>query len=342
MYITGLKIPVTDAIDKAALKDLFAKSPLLIIKNPDILSPDEFIDFLTIFDADCDRDAIDNPGAYPERLLQPFDHLPCSPHVSPRGHFKQNNLFGMAEISGISQYPYIEKYVWHTDLLGHPTKLPPRVTGFHVVEQPLIGGETDFICGNTVYNNLPPAIKTASENIVYEVNRKTFLSDAKKFDYSGTIKLQDADQSLMEDTVALPLVFGGDGIRSPCVLLQSSFFEKVQGWGYNESNTWLKEYMRDYVLPHRISIQWKKGDIGVCNNRRFIHSSTPSKRYTDYTESSTRLLLQTFLPTTAPLKYLSHPELDEAVHFRVGWTTTVEASRAAGHATRAFYSSLSK
>jgi len=59
--------------------------------------------------------------------------------------------------------------------------------------------------------------------------------------------------------------------------------------------------MYEKVLPHRFSIQWKKGDLGVFNNRRFIHSSTPARNYLEFEDISKILLLQTFLPTKRPL-----------------------------------------
>jgi alpha-ketoglutarate-dependent taurine dioxygenase len=57
-------------------------------------------------------------------------------------------------------------------------------------------------------------------------------------------------------------------------------------WSIKESREWIKTFMNKKVLPHRVSIQWKKEDLAIFNNRRFIHSSTLGRNYLDNPESN--------------------------------------------------------
>jgi hypothetical protein len=255
--------------------------------------------------------------------------------VAPRGFFQKDDVHGTGPIKVGPREPFVTDYVWHTDLLGHPSKTPGVITGFHIVEQPLIGGETDFICGNTVWDHLSEEQRIACENIVVEIDRSKFASHERELDYSGTIKLADVDPS-PEMLSRTPLVYGPE----PCVLVQPSFMHKIAGLSHESSTEWLKNFMRDHVMPHRISVQWRKGDIGVFCNRRFSHSSTPAERFMKYSESPNRLLLQTFLPTTKPMDFIAQPHLDSQALSRVGWVTSSEESAAASAAASKFAQKL--
>jgi alpha-ketoglutarate-dependent taurine dioxygenase len=161
-YIYGLKnINKLDRHTIAELKDLFIEKPLLVLKGVDNPTPKQFIKFLSNFDDDCDFLAIQNPDKYPNQILQPFDRIPDCKHVAPRGNVEINNFYNVKNITVKPGDAFINNYVWHTDLLGHETKLPGVITGFYIVENPLIGGDTDFISGETIYENM------IYHNIVY-------------------------------------------------------------------------------------------------------------------------------------------------------------------------------
>jgi alpha-ketoglutarate-dependent taurine dioxygenase len=332
-YVRGVQLPVTDTQLITELRELFTKHPLLVFQDAERdLDPKEFLEFLTIFDADCDTEAVWQPQKHPEQMLQPFDQLPGYEHVAPRGNFNRDEIYGIKNLEVKPTEPFIEGYVWHSDLIGHATKLPGVITGFFIKETPLLGGNTDFISGNTVYVHLPDDMKDAARNIVYEVNRMKFMYKDKAMDYSGTVKVADTVGKYAEHNVKIPLLYGPE----PCVLLQASIFESVVGWSREDSDKWLAEFMHKHVLPHRFSVQWKKGDIGVFNNRKMMHSSTPAEQFLKYKGGSSRLLLQTFLPTKAPLQFVQ-PVPDDNMHARVGWVKDVSASQAATRAAHELY-----
>ena len=116
-------------------------------------------------------------------------------------------------------------------------------------------------------------------------------------------RLEDYSDT-QEGIVSIPLIYHNEECKTPSVLLMPTFFEKIDGWNVEDSRKWIKDFMNTKVLPHRVSIQWKKGDIAVFNNRRFIHSSEPANNYIKNENSPERLLLQTFIPTTKPLKWI--------------------------------------
>jgi hypothetical protein len=297
MFLYNVKFPISYG-EMVLMQDLFDIYPLLVIRKPNkVLSPREFIDFLTIFDKEHDKDAIQYPDNYPEQMLQPFDKLPDSKHVAPRGNFIRKNFLGMKNIHVKPSDPFIHNYVWHTDLLGHPTKNPGIVTGFHILKMPVIGGETDFISGETIYENLDREhIETVKSTRVI-INRKNFAFGNKVMDYSGSYRIKDSYIKFPEENVNIPILFSPENeYETHKVLIMPSFVENIVGYNIADTDMRMKYFMKNSVLPHRFSIQWKEGDVCVFNNRRFIHSSTPARNYLDLTDNE-RLLFQTFLPT---------------------------------------------
>ena len=310
------------------LKDIFREHPLLVFKNVETPSPNEFLHFLTHFDNDCDVEAIRHPEQYPQQILQPFDRFPDCKHVAPRGNAR---LLNFHQITNITVYPdtqFENRYVWHSDLLGSPKHLMGVITGFYILKSPLIGGDTDFISGEAIYQSLSAKEKLASEVILTEVNRMKFLQKRSATDYSGSYRIEKYVEE-KGGNQPVPILFPPDETdkSGPSILLLPTFFEKVIGWSVEESRQWMKYMMVEHALPHRFSIQWKKGDLCVFNNRRFMHSSTPTRNYMDFPESAERLLLQTFVPTKRPLYGVCPSHTDKLSSYRIPkWALSEESA----------------
>eukprot|EP00611_Tribonema_gayanum_P032660 TRINITY_DN9869_c0_g1_i1.p2 TRINITY_DN9869_c0_g1~~TRINITY_DN9869_c0_g1_i1.p2 ORF type:complete len:197 (-),score=44.08 TRINITY_DN9869_c0_g1_i1:781-1371(-) len=150
-YVRDLDILHRTEADVAALRDLFKTTPLLIFPrragDEGFLSPAELQDFIKEFDEDHDAEALARPADFPNRMLHPFVQIPGVEHMSPRGFYSAPELYGIKNFSVTPEEVLADVHLWHTDLGGHPFKLPNVVTGFHFIKQPLIGGETDFISG---------------------------------------------------------------------------------------------------------------------------------------------------------------------------------------------------
>ena len=325
-YVYGLKnINKLDQSIKNELLEVFVRHPLLIFKDVDNITPHEFIDFVKFFDKDHDSLAISNPDENQQQFLQPFDQFPDCKHVAPRGNVE---LLDYHNIKNINIKPYeafVNNYLWHTDILGHEYKLINVVTGFYILEQPQIGGDTDFISGERIYENLNDDEKIAAGNMLVEINRRKFITNSIDVDYAGINRLEEYQES--EGNVKIPILFAPDNINEkPRILIMPTFFEKVVGWSVEESRIWIKNFMINKVLPHRVSIQWKKNDLAIFNNRRFIHSSTPARNYLDNKESNKRLLLQTFIPTKKPLLGIIPSDKNVYACYNNKWINDIEKS----------------
>lgn len=341
-YVHGIKnINNINSEQMDNLKSIFLKHPLLIFKNLDNVTPIEFINFIKNFDNDRDNNALENPDDYQHQMLQPFDQFPDCKHVAPRGNIELLNYHNIKNIRIKPYDSFINNYVWHTDILGHEYKLPNVITGFYIIEQPVIGGDTDFISGETIYENLNKEEQLASHNILIEINRRKFITNSLEIDYAGTTRLENYEERNSGNTF-IPLVYAPDNnIEKPRILLMPTFFEKIVGWNIKESREWMNYFMMNKVLPHRVSIQWKKGDLAVFNNRRFIHSSTPARNYLDNKYSSKRLLLQTFIPTTRPLLGIKTTDKDVYSCYNVKWINDQEKSIISAHDNIKFIKNIS-
>lgn len=319
-YVYGLKdIKNIDQNEMTYLQELFQKHPLLIFKDIENVSPNDFLNFIKNFDSDHDKLALENPEKYQNQMLQPFDQFPDCKHVAPRGNTELNDYYQIKNINIKPYDSFINNYVWHTDILGHEYKLPNVVTGFYIIEQPLIGGDTDFISGETIYENLNDKEKLASENILIEINRKKFITNNLTIDYAGVNRMEPYYER-EDGNSRIPLLFAPDNeYEKPRILLMPTFFEKIVGCNVDESREWIKHFMLKKVLPYRVSIQWKKNDLAVFNNRRFIHSSTPARSYLDNHDSSKRLLFQTFIPTNRPLLGIKPSKNNIYACYNIGW-----------------------
>jgi hypothetical protein len=332
-YIDGLTEKDIKNIDQTTLyhlQEMFKSHPLLIFKGIYNVSPTEFINFVKLFDKDRDNDSLENPQENKDQLLQPFTQFPDCNHVAPKGNIELNDFYGIKKLN--IKPESANTYLWHTDILGHEYKLPNVVTGFYIIEQPLIGGHTDFISGETIYENLSNEEQMASHNILIEINRsKLFIDNKIKMDYAGVNRLEWFEHKETGNT-RIPLVFAPDDINEkPRILLTPTYFEKVVGWSVQDSREWIQQFMLKNVLPYRTSIQWKKGDLAVLNNRRFMHSGNPARNYLDNKDSSKRLLLLTFIPTNRPLYGIKPSYRNVHACYNVKWCKDKKQSLLAAH-----------
>ncbi len=331
-YIKGIK-DVKNLNEKTldSLRQDFKKHPLLIFKDVQDVSPQTFLDFSKEFDLDADLDALNSPLDYQHQMLQPFDQFPDCKHVAPRGTINLKNYYNIKDINVEPYEPFKTDYIWHSDLLGHDYKLIHIVTGFYIVEQPLIGGDTDFISGERIYDNLNSEEKKACENILVEINRRKFITGTMTQDYAGVNRLESHSE-MDEGTNEVPILFAPDDDKeSPRILVLPTFFEKVSGWTVSNSRKWMKNFMTEKVLPFRISIQWQKNDLAIFNNRRWIHSSTPANEYIKNDNGPTRFLMQTFIPTKKPMTAITPNPKNAYACYNTKWINDQEVSIISAH-----------
>lgn len=282
------------------------KSPMLIFKNQPELSPHEFLHFSKLFDDNRDDDALNTKNKNQsymktQQMLQPFDQFPKCKHVAPRGNYFLDDYYGCNKLKVYPSDYFKDKYLWHSDTWGHNTKIMNKITAFYTIKQPLIGGETEFISGETIYENLSEQEKMLYKQIILEVSREPFLKGDISMDYSGAefdpdIKYIAPSKDSMSYTPLISLP-EPNSFSKPALIISPILVQKVQGLTFDDSRKFITNLVNNNLLPHRVTIQWKKGDLAIINNRLFIHSSTPANNYLNNKFSNERFLLQTFIPT---------------------------------------------
>ncbi|CAM9616890.1 unnamed protein product [Phaeothamnion confervicola] len=278
----------------------------------------------------------------PEKLHNPFPPLEGAKYVGVNGNAAIRDHFGVTKM--IKPFPSFVNYVWHMDRLDHLDKLPNVITGFHHLEVPTVGGETDFISGEDVYDSLTADERSALTNMAADISRPKTGGKPKlpDFKHDGAVRAGPYEEDLLEDRDAkIPIVFAPESSMDggPRVIILPIFLSRIGGWSAEHSQKWLEQFMRDKVLPHRVSMQWRRGDLVVFNNRRFMHASSPFDRYTLFDDAgdwlaepsretgTERLFHQMFVPTTIPLRAAA-PSGDADAAVRCGWASAVEAEAA--------------
>jgi hypothetical protein len=208
------------------------------------------------------------------------------------------------------------------------------------MEQPLIGGDTDFISGETIYENLTPQEQLATHNMLIEINRRKFITASLEIDYAGVNRLESFEER-EDGNTRIPLVYAPDNENEkPRVLIMPTFFEKVVGWSVDDSRKWMKKFMNEKVLPYRVSVQWKKNDLAVFNNRLFMHSSTPARNYMDNKDSCKRLLFQTFIPTKRRLLAIKPNDINVYSAYNAKWIENQESSKLSTQLYMKYYNAM--
>lgn len=285
------------------------KSPMLIFKNQKDITPKEFLEFSKQFDENRDEEALitNKNQSYWQmnQMLQPFDQFPECKHVAPRGNYFLKNYYGCKKLQVEPSSYFKDKYLWHADTWAHNTKRMNKITAFYVIKQPLIGGETDFISGETIYENIPENKKEECKNIIVEVSREPFLKGYSEMDYSNSqfndmIKfVKPSKESLScSPVVIMPKE---TSFAKPSFIISPILVQRIKGSTVKRTRKWIEYVVNNYLLPHRVTIQWKEGDLAIFNNKLFIHSSTPANNYLNNKFSNERFLLQTFIPTKEDL-----------------------------------------
>jgi alpha-ketoglutarate-dependent taurine dioxygenase len=97
-----------------------------------------------------------------------------------------------------------------------------------------------------------------------------------------------------------PLVIYTDECKNKKALMLSPFrFAKFDKMSCEDSFDLYREIMSKYILhkDNIVKIEWEMNDLLIFNNRRLIHSSSPSAVYENYE----RLYYSVFLGTDAPI-----------------------------------------
>ncbi len=285
---------ITDA-DKLELQNLFKIVPMLVFKNQKI-NPQEYYNLCKIFDKNYKKD-----------ILHPwYTEIPSVPQISIRGNMNTSGIFGTNNIllDEVASY-FIYNYVWHQDLVGHPKHLPPIVSSMYMLKTP----KKNKI--STIYASLEDAYDSLDLSLKKDINNLNVINvhSLKRFkqvayDYTGFVR-KDKKKYYDDDIFTKdPFVIYSDKSKyRKSLLINPNRFFKFDKLDYNDSLELFRHIMKNNVLANAniFHHNWDNNDIIIWNNRKLIHTSSPTIEYNNEHEKRNRMFIQCFLATREPI-----------------------------------------
>jgi sulfonate dioxygenase len=295
--INNIDIKKINEYDKDELAKLFKAVPMLMFKNQN-LNPKDFYEFCKIFDS-----------KHNNRIIHPFHHSKVDyvPQVAIRGNCYIKDLYGLKDVTLKYSGPFKNTAVWHQDIVGINEHRPPVVSSIYMLNTPPIGGETLFASMETAYDNLDINLKKELKNynVIYSNADNNVMNTY--YDYTGYNKINinnDINMPIKKSGTTIinrePLVIYTDECKNKKALMISPFrFSKFDKMSCEDSYDLYRELMSKYILTkdNIVKIKWEMNDMLIFNNRKLIHTSSPSIEY----ESYERLYYSCFLGTDAPI-----------------------------------------
>jgi len=293
--ISNIDIKKLTTDDKLELQNLFNIVPMLVFKNQKI-NPKEYYDLCKIFDKNNKKD-----------ILHPwYTAIPSVPQVSIRGNTNTSGIFNTANINldDITSY-FVYNYVWHQDLVGHRKHLPPIVSSMYMLKTPKKNKiSTVYASLEDAYDSLDLSLKKEIKDYnVINVDSLTRLKDVS-YDYTGYIR-KDKNRYYDDDIfIKDPFVIYSDKTKyRKSLLINPNRFFKFDKLDYDDSLELYRHIMKNNVLydSNIFHHNWDENDIVIWNNRKLIHTSTPTIEYNSKHNKKERMFIQCFLATNEPL-----------------------------------------
>ena len=297
--INNVDVKKVNEFDKGELAKLFNAVPMLMFKNQN-LNPKEFYEFCKVFDAKSN-----------DRVVHPFHHSKVDyvPQVAIRGNCYIKDLYGLKDVTLKYSGPFKNTAVWHQDIVGINEHRPPIVSSIYMLKAPPVGGETMFASMETAYDNLDINLKKELKNynVIYSNSDTEDNVMNTYYDYTGYNRINintDINKPIVKSGTTIinrePLVIYTDDCKNKKALMISPFrFAKFDKMSCEDSFDLYRELMGKYILNKEniVKIKWEMNDLLIFNNRKLIHSSSPSIEYENYE----RLYYSCFLGTDAPI-----------------------------------------
>lgn len=291
--ITKTDIKLLTDYDKYELIKLFNSVPLLLFKNQKI-NPAEYYEFCKLFDDKNNNETI-----------HPFEYskVDVVPQIALRGNCYIKDLHGVKDVYLKYSDPFKNSLVWHQDIVGHGTYLPPVVSSMYMIKTPTKGGNTLFASLEDAYDSIDSNIKDKifDLKVIYS-NTNTGMMNSY-FDYTGYNRIKNNEIKIEKEESIItkePLVVYSNYNRNRKALMLSPFrFTKFDKMSCGDSFDLYREIMSKNVITkdNIVDIKWENNDLLIFNNRKLIHSSTPTLEYKDIE----RLYYSCFVGTKSPI-----------------------------------------
>ena len=275
------------------LKHLFRTTPVLVFKNQHLTAKSQF-EFTSEFDPYYTRD-----------VVHPFQDtaVPDCPQIAIRGKGTIGNVFGIKDTYIQNAPAFRYNKVWHQDLVGTRGRFPIAVSSMYMLQPSEEGGSTWFASMERAYDNMmSDNCKLAPLRCMYS----SVLSLDAQWDHTGYVRMDDPKIDLSrlnrirDDVEVQPLVIYPDSkSQRRSLMLSPNKFIGFVGMPPKQSRELMHRIMDKYVLhPTNVDqIRYDKNDLVLFNNRKVIHSSSPTEEVV-----GNRLLSLLFLNTRQPLR----------------------------------------
>lgn len=300
--IHNIDVKRANEYDKGELAKLFKAVPMLMFKNQN-LNPKEFYEFCKVFDSKSN-----------DRVVHPFHNSQVDyvPQIAIRGNCYIKDLYGLKDVTLKYSGPFKNTAVWHQDIVGINEHRPPIVSSIYMLKAPPIGGETMFASMEAAYDSIDNALKKELNNcnVIYSNSNSPDNVMNTYYDYTGynQVNVNNVNNDInmpkpQSGTTIInrePLVIYTDECKNKKALMLSPFrFAKFDKMSCEDSFDLYRELMSKYILNKEniVKINWEMNDLLIFNNRKLIHSSSPSIEYENYE----RLYYSCFLGTDAPI-----------------------------------------
>tara|TARA_B110000305_G_C19465599_1_gene657681 strand:+ start:10301 stop:11296 length:996 start_codon:yes stop_codon:yes gene_type:complete len=274
--IHNLNVNKLSTNDIEDLNFFFKSTPVLIFKNQ-ILTPTQHYEFCKLFDKQ-----------HTNNIVHPFKDtlIPECPQIALRGKGYINDVFGVKDTFIQNGQSFRYNRVWHQDLVGCKNNLPTKISSMYMLKVPEKGGSTLFASLENGYDNL-----CRSHNKFKYLNLKCCYSSYHSLnafmDYTGYNRIDkywsnniENLKQLKNEVIIQPLVVYPDAkSRRKTLMLSPNKFYSFFGIDPEKSQEILREICSQYIFrsDNIGTIAYKKNDLIIFNNRKVIHTSTPTE-----------------------------------------------------------------
>ena len=269
--------------DIKQLKNFFKVNPVLVFKDQH-LTPERHYEICKLFD-----------NKYTDLVAHPFNEtaVPSCPQLAIRGKGFIKELWGVRNKKINNSPSFFYTPLWHQDLVGSLGKNPTVISSMYMLETPLNGGETLFANLEKGYQNLESNYDIRKFKSL-KCKYSTILSLEAEIDYTGygridrywdNLQKKDSDfQSLITSTfVEQPFIIRPDKDSEKKAIMISpnklyNFRDNNRVYTPDESHRLMREILNKCVFTEdNVEIlKYEKNDLVLFNNRKVIHSSTPT------------------------------------------------------------------
>tara|TARA_A100001015_G_scaffold293144_1_gene369365 strand:- start:790 stop:1701 length:912 start_codon:yes stop_codon:yes gene_type:complete len=279
---------------KEDLQYLFKTTPVLIFENQKITPEDQFF-ICTMFDSN-----------YTNQILHPFSEtaIPTMKQVALRGKGTAN-LYDLKHIPIRNSRTFQYTPLWHQDLVGTKDVLPPVVSSMYMIKTPKNGGTTSFASMEAAYESM----KVDDRKICNKINcvYSSYHGLFAEIDHTGYGRLdkywrKETANEIMQNMVTQPMVIypTSEDTKRTLMFTPNKLY-KFEGNENGVNPAYSQEKMR-YVMKNYVlslnnvgTLKYREKDLVIFNNRKVMHTSSPTQEYEDE-----RFFTLLFLGTTSP------------------------------------------